>query len=214
MRSLHTIATTIAICLVFLSGSLSHAGEDTRDWRFVDISGKEHAPFGSDKTKALVAVFISTDCPVANYFQPTLREMAEKYAARGVRFVLLHPDPEITAAAAKKHAKEYSITIPVALDPEQKMAKRLEAEFTPEVFVIDPQGAVRYRGRINDMYVGYGKKRRAPSHNDLDDAITALLTGKKIANPKTQPVGCHIFYPDTAGAAAADPKTKSKSKAK
>ncbi|MFP6873111.1 MAG: hypothetical protein VCA55_06325, partial [Verrucomicrobiales bacterium] len=89
MRSLHNIATAIAICLVLLPAKLSHAGEDVRDWRFVDITGKKHAPFDSKETKALVAVFICTDCPIANYFQPTLRKMAEKYAAQGVRFVLV-----------------------------------------------------------------------------------------------------------------------------
>ena len=201
-------ATVIVICLVLLLPKLNHAGENVHEWRFVDITGKQYAPFDSKETKALVVVFISTDCPIANFFQPTLRKMAAKYVAQSVQFVMVHADPECTNEAAKKHTKEYSINIPVTLDPKQEMAKYLKAEFTPEVFVIAPKGDVSYRGRINDIYVGYGKKRHSPTRNDLDDAIAALLAGKEIINPKTKPVGCHIFYPEVDGAAEPDPKSK------
>jgi thiol-disulfide isomerase/thioredoxin len=204
MRCLRNIVTATAIFLVLFPTKLSYASERVSDWRFVDITGKKHAPFNSEKTKALVVVFICTDCPIANYFQPTLRDMAKKYETQGVRFVMIHPDLECTRKAAKKHAMEYSITIPIALDHKQKMAKRLKAEFTPEAFVIAPQGDVRYRGRINDMYVSYGKKRHAPTRNDLDEAIEALLAGKEVVNPKTKPVGCPIFYPEANGTADLD----------
>ena len=157
MRFLPNITIAMASFIVLLSMKLSHADEQVRDWRFVDITGKKHAPFDSKRTKALVAVFICTDCPIANYFQPSLRDMAKKYEAQGVRFVLIHSDLECTRKAAKKHAKEYAITIPVILDHRQKVAKQLKAEFTPEAFVIIPHGEVRYRGRINDMYISYGK---------------------------------------------------------
>lgn len=199
MRFLPNITIAMASFIVLLPMKLSHADEQVRDWRFVDITGKKHAPFDSKRTKALVAVFICTDCPIANYFQPSLRDMAKKYEAQGVRFVLIHSDLECTRKAAKKHAKEYAITIPVILDHRQKVAKQLKAEFTPEAFVIIPHGEVRYRGRINDMYISYGKKRRAPTRNDLDEAIAAVITGREVLTPKTMPVGCPIFYPETDG---------------
>jgi len=202
----------MASFIVLLPMQLSHAVEQVRDWQFVDITGKKHAPFDSKKTKALVAVFICSDCPIANYFQPSLRDMAKKYEAQGVRFVLIHSDLECTRKAAKKHAKEYAITIPVVLDHKQEMAKQLKAEFTPEAFVIIPHGEVRYRGRINDMYVSYGKKRRAPTRNDLDEAIAAILTGREVLTPKTKPVGCPIFYPETDGTAHLDDHSELRSK--
>ena len=170
-------------------------------WVFESIEGKRIAPFEDKQTKALVAVFIATDCPVANYFQPTLRRLGKKYAERGVRFVMLHPDPTVSVPMARKHAKEYSLKAPVVRDPEFQVARRLEAEFTPEAFLIDRSGKVHYRGRINDLYVDWGKKRRAPRREDLDLAIGEFLAGKKISQPKTKPVGCYIPYP---------PKKKSK----
>ena len=212
MRFLPNITIAMASFIVLLPMKLSHADEQVRDWRFVDMTGKKHAPFDSKRTKALVAVFICTDCPIANYFQPSLRDMAKKYEAHGVRFVLIHSDLECTRKAAKKHAKEYAITIPVILDQRQKVAKQLKAEFTPEAFVIIPHGEVRYRGRINDMYISYGKKRRAPTRNDLDEAIAAVITGREVLTPKTMPVGCPIFYPETDSKTHLDAKTQLRSK--
>ena len=66
---------------------------------------------------------------------------------------------------------------------------------TPEAHLIDPKGNVRYRGRINDLYVDYGKRRHAATSNDLQDAIEALVRGNEIVTPTTKAVGCYIPYP-------------------
>jgi thiol-disulfide isomerase/thioredoxin len=172
----------------------TRAAADT-EWKFQSIDGKEIAPFADESGKLLVAVFVTTDCPVANYFQPTLRRLGEKYAERGVTLVLFHSDPAVDREKAATHAEEYGIEAPVVLDPDFEVAKRLDAEVTPEAFVITRAGEVTYRGRINDMYADFGKKRRAPRNNDLDDAITAALEGREVSAPRTKPIGCYIPYP-------------------
>ena len=63
---------------------------------------------------------------------------------------------------------------------------------TPEAFLIDVRGDVLYRGRINDLYADYGKRRAAPRTHDLRDAIAALLEGREVDVAKTKPVGCYI----------------------
>ncbi|HEX4069966.1 MAG TPA: alkyl hydroperoxide reductase, partial [Planctomycetaceae bacterium] len=50
---------------------------------------------------------------------------------------------------------------------------------------------VRYQGRIDDQY-GVGFARKTPAHNELKDAIDALLAGRSVAVARTQPVGCLI----------------------
>lgn len=164
-------------------------------WEFETMEGKRFTPFADEKTKALVAVFIATDCPVANYFQPTLQRLQEKYDSQGVKFVFLHSDPSVTAEAARKHVADFSINIPVVLDPEFKVARQLKAEYTPEAFVISPKGEVKYRGRINDIYAELGKKRRQPRREDLSLAIASVLKGEAVAQPVTKPVGCYVPYP-------------------
>lgn len=161
-----------------------------------DIAGKTHQPLAGSKNKAMVVVFISTDCPIANFYQPALRRLAKKYAKKGIPFYQVHPDPEIPVKVAQKHIKDFEITVPVAIDHGQKLVKHLKARSTPEAFVITPDGKTAYRGRIDDTYTTFGKRRPKPTKNDLEDALEAVLSGKKVATPVTDSVGCRIFIED------------------
>jgi len=175
---------SITATFLILTAWCGHAAEKVGVWEFERVDGKRIAPFLEEGTKAMVVVFIATDCPVANYFQPTLRRLQKKYAGRGVEFVFLHADPSVTREAAQKHAEDYSTSAHVVLDPEFAVARRLAATVTPEAFLIDRAGKVIYRGRVNDMYVDWGKKRRAPRREDLDIAIGEFLRGKKSLRPR------------------------------
>ena len=57
--------------------------------------------------------------------------------------------------------------------------------------MLDQARVVRYQGRIDDQY-GVGFARKTPAHNELKDAINALLAGRSVAVARTQPVGCLI----------------------
>lgn len=163
--------------------------------RFSDINGELHDPFADVNVKAVSLVFIATDCPIANYFQPTLAKLAESYTSDGVQFFLVHANPDLKLDAAVKHAEEFAISSPVIMDNELTVARNVHAKVTPEAFVIDREGNIRYRGRINDLYVDYGKKRRVPTANDLRDAIEAVVRDEEVANKQTKAVGCYIPYP-------------------
>src|SRR5262249_32634438 len=60
-----------------------------------------------------------------------------------------------------------------------------------EVFVLDQQRAVRYRGRIDDQYTP-GVQRPAPTRRDLAAALEELLAGKPVSHPETVAAGCVI----------------------
>jgi hypothetical protein len=49
-----------------------------------------------------------------------------------------------------------------------------------------------YLGRIDDRYVNIGLERPAATRHDLQDALTAVLSGARISEPTTQAVGCYI----------------------
>lgn len=141
-----------------------------------------------------VVVFISTDCPIGNSYQPLLEQFRSQWAPQKLQLVMVHGHPEVTMEQAVQHAKEYRIRWPIALDPQQELAKRLQAKNIPEAFVLDRQGDVLYRGRIDDQYSALGRKRPEPTTNDLKDAVDCLLNGQPIANRETKAVGCVIRY--------------------
>jgi sensor domain CHASE-containing protein len=73
-------------------------------------------------------------------------------------------------------------------DPGNKVADMYDAKRTPEVFVVDPQGKVRYHGRIDENYEDAAKV----SSPDLRNALDAVLAGQQVKNTETKAFGCTI----------------------
>ena len=159
-----------------------------------DVKGKQHAPFKSDKTKAVVLVFMLRDCPVSNVYAPELTRIHKEYSAKGVALYLVHPDRDTNAKSAIAHAKEYKLIAPVVLDHDHKLTRLAEAEVTPEAAVFDAKGRLVYRGRIDNLYAGFGKKRFKPTKRDLRDTLDAMLTGERLSKRTTEAVGCYIDF--------------------
>jgi thiol-disulfide isomerase/thioredoxin len=144
--------------------------------------------------KAVVVLFLGTECPVNNAYAPVLASLHETYGPKGVVFVAVNSNQQDDAAAVAKHAREFAIPFPVLKDAGATIADRFHAERTPEAFVLDGSMTVRYRGRIDDQF-GIGVKRPKASRQDLVEAINDVLAGKTVAQPSTGAVGCPISRP-------------------
>ncbi len=162
---------------------------------FRDIFGHDQRPLEKSSARADVVIFILHDCPIANAFAPEINRLAAEFQARDIRFFLVHTDPDLSATAAQKHAKDFGYRCPVLLDPEQRLVARLKATVTPEAFVVTPAGTTAYRGRIDDRFVELGKRRPEPTRRDLRLALEAILAGQPVAEPVTKAVGCFISTP-------------------
>jgi len=163
-----------------------------KSFKFKDIGGTVHAPFGNKKQKAIVVIFISTDCPIANYYQPSLSRMAKQFKRDGISFFLVHPDSDLSVKEAEQHAKEYKIAATLVLDKTHAWVKMLKAKRTPEAFMVNRQGDIIYRGRIDNTFVDLGKKRRAGIQYDLKNAVQNVVDGQPIKTAETKAIGCFI----------------------
>ena len=173
------------------------ASAELPEYQLVDITGKKHQPGeteGTKDAKVIVFVFVSIDCPIANFYQPTLRKLAKEFEDKGVLFYQIHSDPDLTVEDAKKHAKDFDVKSPVILDTDQKIARAHKAMITPEAVVIKKSGETVYRGRIDNTYTTYGKRRPEPTSRDLHAALASLVAGKKVPVAKTKAIGCMIYF--------------------
>jgi hypothetical protein len=191
----------ILTCAMF-SGTIpspSLATEPAADWQFTDIEGQRHAPFDDESTRGIVLIFISADCPIANTYQPLLQRLAEAHVKSGIRFFMIHPNREITVDQARQHASEFKITVPVVIDGEQSISRRVGATVTPQAFVfVRDQPTPCYQGRIDNLYVGYGKKRNVATTHELADALDSVVAGSPVKRSRTTAVGCFISYTSRA----------------
>jgi len=144
--------------------------------------------------KAVVVLFLGTQCPVNNLYLPALAALQKKYGPQGVLFVGINSNSQDDNAEVARHAKEFGLPFVMLKDEGAKVADRFAAARTPEAFVLDGTRTARYRGRIDDRY-DKGVQRPQATHHELVDAIEAVLAGKEVVCPVTEPAGCRIGRP-------------------
>jgi hypothetical protein len=166
------------------------------DLAVLDTAGVAHPLRTNADRAALVVVFLGTECPIANGCIPELnRQFAALIEADShVSFFGVISDRSVTRLAAAKHAARFEIKFPVLFDASGELADALKPTHTPEAFVVDRDGRLAYRGRIDDLYADLGKKRTEAARHDLAEAIADVLAARPVATPRTEPVGC-LFEP-------------------
>lgn len=158
-----------------------------------DLEGQLHNPLAAGaNTKAIVALFVSVECPVSNRYAPELQRIAARFAPDGVEFLLIYPNPAETPAAIREHVEAFGHPGRVLRDPEHLFVKASGVTITPEVAVFDAAGHLAYRGRIDDRYVRIGLERPAPTRRDLVEALGETVGGRPVTLARTDAVGCFI----------------------
>ena len=132
--------------------------------------------------KAVVVVFLSTVCPYARYFARHLRELGEAYGRRGVLFVGIYSNNWESREEVAEDVRQRQFSFTVAKDEGHQAAVRLGAARTPEAFLVDSAGRLRYRGWVKS-------KQESP---DLQRALDAVLEGRRVPRALTKAFGCAI----------------------
>jgi len=140
--------------------------------------------------KPTVVVFLGVECPLAKLYALRLNEMQEDYAGR-VSFVGLNPNLQDSADELREFSRVHQLKFPFRKDHQQAFAQQLNATRTPEAFLLSPDGAVLYRGRIDDQFQP-GANRGSATNHYLRQAIDSILAGQDIKIPFVEAVGCLV----------------------
>jgi peroxiredoxin len=167
------------------------AGYTVAPFTLPDSAGKQSSLGDYKGKKAIVVVFLGTQCPINNAYLPRLAELHKTYSVRGVAFLAVNSNRHDTPQRVAEHAREHKIPFPVLKDAGNVVADRFRAERTPEAFLLDASGKVLYRGRIDDQF-GYRHRAAEPTRTDLQNALDEVLAGKAVSVPVTQVEGCFI----------------------
>jgi peroxiredoxin len=154
-------------------------------------SGRTHMLYGYQGRKAIVLVFLGTDCPVGNLYVPRLNELEREFRKKGVVFLGINSNAHETAKDVAQFVTDRGVEFPVLKDPQNLVADSALIERTCETVVLDGFARIRYRGAIDDQYV-QGKGKDAPDHTYLRDALTSILDNATVKVPATKVAGCLI----------------------
>lgn len=159
--------------------------------RSLPLRDADGEPIVLPPAELTVVCFLGTECPLARLYGPRLETMANEFGRSDVLFIGINSNPQDSPADMARYAAAHAIGFPIAKDADQSIANLFHATRTPEVFVMDRTGRIRYRGRIDDQYQP-GKARPEPTRHDLREAIAALLEGRAVSRAETEAVGCAI----------------------
>jgi AhpC/TSA family protein len=157
-----------------------------------DVDGEIHEPGDAPAT---VVVFTCNHCPYALAWHERLIAVAGDYRDRGVKTLHINPNdaqryPRDSVEAMRERVTRGEFDgVPYLVDTEQEVARAYDARTTPDVYVLDADLAVRYRGAPDADHDD-------PSQNAawLRGALEAVLEGREPDPAQTKPVGCSIKW--------------------
>jgi peroxiredoxin len=166
-------------------------GDHAPSFELPDTEGVGH---GLDGSPVTVVVFTCNHCPYALAWHERIAQAARDYADHGVRFLAINSNdaeryPRDSYEAMKQRVAAEDWPMPYLHDATQDVARDYGAQTTPDVFVLDPEHRVRYRGAPDSDY-------QDPSQGAvwLRQALDAVLAGSEPDPAETQPIGCSIKW--------------------
>ncbi len=167
-------------------------GEPAPRFALTDTEGAMHEPGGAPAT---VVVFTCNHCPYALAWHERIVAVAHDYADRGVLVLAVNPNdaeryPRDSPQAMRARVQDGEFEgVPYLRDESQEVARAYGAKTTPDVFLLDADGLLRYRGAPDSDHDD-------PSQNAvfLRGALDAVLDGREPDPAQTPPVGCSIKW--------------------
>jgi peroxiredoxin len=153
-----------------------------------DTDGTEHGPDG-----VTVVVFTCNHCPYALGWHGRLLQVARDYPQ--VTFLAVNPNdgeryPTDSYEAMKERVEaDGGWPHPYLRDESQEVARAYDAKTTPDVFVLDADLRLRYRGAPDADH-----RDESEGAAWLRAALDAVLAGEDPAQAETEPVGCSIKW--------------------
>lgn len=196
MKSLLPFAVCLFLILI-TNKRLEAQNKIVKNFTLVNVATNQNVSLSDYATsKAIVVVFTSNHCPYSKLYEERIKSLWDKYAAKGVQFILINPNNPVLSKADSfeeitRKIKSENILIPYLADQEQKVGNIFGATKTPEVFLVQNQGSqftIVYNGAIDD-------NPQSPSDVKafyLADALESVLANKAPAPRTFKATGCMI----------------------
>lgn len=159
---------------------------DGKTYRLADVAGE----------KGTVVVFICNHCPYVKAVAPRMVADAKTLAAEGIGFVAISSNdarsyPADSFDNMKAFAEKHGFPFPYLYDESQEVARAYAAECTPDFFGLDADGAIAYRGRLDE-----GRKDEPPpgARRELVEAMRMIAKTGKGPERQFPSVGCSIKW--------------------
>lgn len=160
-------------------------GETVPDFNLNDLNGHPYR-LSDYRGKIVLVNFWSAECPYVERVDRLILPMLEAWGDRVV-YLPVNPNANESPDQMKKSAGERGMAT-VLWDDQGQLANAWGAEITPEFFLIDPEGVLRYHGAFDDINF----RQKEPTRCYICETVEALLAGRLPDTDHAAPYGCTI----------------------
>lgn len=173
-------------------------GDSASDFKLPNVDGKMVSLADYQNAKGFIVIFTCNTCPYAKAYESRILDLDKKYASKGFPVIAINPNdldkqPEDSMEHMKKRAKTKGYSFPYLRDDSQQIAKAFGATKTPHTYLlnkVDDKYIVEFIGAIDDS----ANDPSDVSETYVEDAINALLNGKKPMKTEARAIGCTIKW--------------------
>lgn len=162
-------------------------GSPAPEFTMTDLNGRTHT-LADYAGKICALIFWSAECSWSERADKALQSMRAAWGKQ-VEILRIASNANETSQIIHNVSQERGIDLMI-LDPEQSLAQLFGAQITPEVFVFNEKGILRYQGGFDNASF----RQPEPTRNYLWEAVQSLLAGENPTPQATKPYGCTIVY--------------------
>lgn len=169
-------------------------GDTVEDFKLKNVDDSMVSLSDFKEAKGFIIVFTCNTCPFSVANEDRIIALDKKYKSKGYPVIAINPnDPAAVPAdsfeAMKTRASEKGFTFPYLFDDGQKVYPKFGATKTPHVYIVSKKNMkVEYIGAIDDS----SRNPDRVKEKYVENAVDALLAGKKVEKTETRAIGCSI----------------------
>lgn len=138
-----------------------------------------------------VVVVRDPQCPVSRRYGPRIAKLAKQYGAAGFAFVFIYVNQFLEAEELADDARMMAVRGWYVAKGSFTLAHDLAVKSTGDVFVLDAEHRLQFRGAVDDQF-GFGYTKDFPTRLYLRNALDAVRDGRPVEVPATTAPGCFI----------------------
>jgi peroxiredoxin len=185
-RSIFLLTAFFALAIATDAQGLA-VGSAIGNFSLPDLNGNTQALEHLKGKNGTVVIFLSAQCPVVKAYKDRINQIAVEAHGKGVNFIGINSNPAESVAAMKANAAAFGFRFPILHDKDTVVADRFDARTAPEVFFLNAENVLLYRGAIDNDHSG-----SSIGESFLTSAIEASLTGQPILRKSVMRPGCPI----------------------
>jgi peroxiredoxin len=175
-------------------------GRYAPDFELPDTTGSvHHLTRYLEVKRAVVVAVMGNACPETQACVQELNALHRQFSSQGVVIIGMNANDDAQAPNESYHsmqafAQQHGLQFPYLRDMTQDVVRTFGAEKTPEAFLIDEEGKVRYTGAILPASRAYATAGQPVDQTPLRQAIAQLLAGQPISVASTPVIGTPILW--------------------